>query len=112
MALGQPTNHASVADTGRPWAPTAVSLAQKYAAPIVPVHVAGPDSVWFHLFNRFSQELRDITLFHELLNKAGKRFDLTVGPLIDPQAEGLETGRLKAYVELQLPETPDKVFHA
>jgi len=95
-----------------PWAPTAVSLAQKYDAPIVPVHVAGPDSFWFHLFNRFSQELRDITLFHELLNKAGKRFDLTVGPLIDPQTEGLDTDRLKAYVELQLPETPDKVFHA
>jgi len=95
-----------------PWAPTAVSLAQKYDAPIVPVHVAGPDSFWFHLFNRFSQELRDITLFHELLNKAGKRFDLTVGPLIDPQTEGLETDRLKAYVELQLPETPDKIFHA
>jgi len=95
-----------------PWAPTAVSLAQKYAAPIVPVHVAGPDSVWFHLFNRFSQELRDITLFHELLNKAGKRFDLTVGPLIDPLTDGLETERLKAYVELQLPAAPDKVFHA
>ena len=95
-----------------PWAPTAVSLAQKYAAPIVPVHVAGPDSVWFHLFNRFSQELRDITLFHELLNKAGKRFDLTVGPLIDPQTKDLDTDSLKAYVELQLPETPDKVFHA
>ncbi|MFT4074852.1 MAG: 1-acyl-sn-glycerol-3-phosphate acyltransferase [Asticcacaulis sp.] len=95
-----------------PWAPTAVSLAQKYGAPIVPVHVSGPDSVWFHLFNRFSQELRDITLFHEFLNKAGKRFDLTVGPLIDPQTEGLDTERLKAYVELQLPAAPDKIFHA
>lgn len=94
-----------------PWAPTAVSLAQKYEAPIVPVHVSGPDSFWFHLFNRFSQELRDITLFHELLNKAGKRFDLIVGRLIDPQTEGLDTGSLKAYVELQLPEAPDKVFH-
>ena len=59
-----------------------------------------------------SSALGDITLFHELLNKAGKRFDLTVGPLIDPQTEGLDTDRLKAYVELQLPEPPDKVFHA
>ncbi len=95
-----------------PWAPTAVSLAQKYEAPIVPIHVTGPDSFWFHLFNRFSQELRDITLFHELLNKAGKRFNLIVGPLIAPQTEGLDTDSLKAYVELQLPESPDKVFHA
>jgi putative hemolysin len=94
------------------WAPTAVSLAQKYDAPIVPIHVAGPDSFWFHLFNRFSQELRDITLFHELLNKAGKRFDLIVGPLIDPKGERLNTDSLKAYVELQLPTAPDTVFHA
>jgi len=92
--------------TDPPWAATAVSLAQKYAAPIVPMHLTGPASFWFHLFNRFSSELRDITLFHEFLNKAHKRFDLVVGAPIDP--EGLETERLKAYVERQLisPEAP------
>jgi putative hemolysin len=47
-----------------PWANTAVSLARKYAAPIVPIHVEGPWSFLFHLFNGFSQELRDVTLFH------------------------------------------------
>ncbi|MDI7775893.1 1-acyl-sn-glycerol-3-phosphate acyltransferase [Asticcacaulis sp. EMRT-3] len=93
------------------WATTCVSLAQKYDAPIIPVHVAGPDSFWFHLFNRFSQELRDITLFHELLNKAGKRFDLTLGPPIDPNADDLTVERLKAYVEHTLPLHPDEVFH-
>ena len=92
-----------------PWAPTAVSLAQKYKAPIVPVHVSGPDSFWFHLFNRFSQELRDITLFHELLNKAGKRFDLSFGPVIDPETAGLDTDSLKTYVELTL-ATADTPF--
>src|SRR6185369_10126199 len=51
-----------------PWAPSAVSLARRYEASIVPVHVAGPWSGLFHFFNRFSTELRDITLFHELLN--------------------------------------------
>ncbi|MDV6331405.1 GNAT family N-acetyltransferase [Asticcacaulis sp. 201] len=95
-----------------PWAPTAVSLAQKYAAPVVPVHVAGPNSFWFHLFHTFSQELRDITLFHEFLNKAGKRFDLTVGPIIDPQSEELETEALKAYVETRLSADADAPFHA
>ncbi|EGF91951.1 acyltransferase family protein [Asticcacaulis biprosthecium C19] len=93
-----------------PWAPTAVSLAQKYLAPIVPVHLAGPDSFWFHLFNRFSQELRDITLFHELLNKAGKRFDLTVGPLIAPNTDGIHTDGLKAYVETTLKSSSDAVY--
>ncbi len=93
-----------------PWAATAVSLAQKYDAPIVPVHVEGPYSFWFHTFNRFSQELRDITLFHEFLNKAGKRFDLTIGPPVDPHTEGLTTDRLKAHVEHDLGLDADKVF--
>ncbi len=89
------------------WAPTAVSLAQKYKAPIVPMHLFGPNAFWFHLFNRFSSELRDITLFHEFLNKAGKRYDLIVGAPIDPQA--VETGPLKTYVERKL-TSPDAVF--
>ncbi len=100
-----------------PWAPTAVSLAQKYGAPIVPVHVAGPNSFWFHAFDAVSKELRDITLFHELLNKTGKHFDLTVGPMIDPLASQfahLETSAfcegLKSYIELDLQANPDKVF--
>ena len=92
------------------WAPTAVSMAQKYAAPIVPMHLKGPNSFWFHLFNRFSQELRDITLFHEFLNKAGQRFDLTVGPVIAP--DGVETERLKAYVEGELSLDPDRRYTA
>jgi len=89
------------------WAPTAVSLAQKYKTPVVPMHLSGPNAFWFHLFNRFSAELRDITLFHEFLNKAGKRYDLVVGAPLDPQ--GLETEALKAYVERQL-TSPDVVF--
>jgi len=93
-----------------PWATTAVSLIQKYEAPIVPVHVSGPDSKWFHLFHRFSQELRDITLFHELLNKAGKRFDLVFGPVIQPETAGLDTNALKAYIEQRLVANPHQPF--
>ena len=57
--------------TDDPWQPTPVSLARKFGAPLVPIHVAGPWSFLFHFFDRFSGELRDITLFHELLNKRG-----------------------------------------
>jgi putative hemolysin len=89
------------------WAATAVSMAQKHRAPIVPLHLAGPNAFWFHLFNRFSTELRDITLFHEFLNKAGKHYDLVVGAPIAP--EGVETEALKAYVERQL-MSPDARF--
>jgi putative hemolysin len=90
------------------WASSAVSLARKYGASVVPIHVAGPWSMLFHLFHRMSQELRDITLFHELLNKQGRRFALTVGPALAPEAlagEAAEvTARLKAYVEGVLPK--------
>ncbi|MCA8885032.1 MAG: 1-acyl-sn-glycerol-3-phosphate acyltransferase, partial [Hyphomonadaceae bacterium] len=46
------------------WMPTAASLARKYEVPILPVHMSGPYSFWFHTFAKFSAELRDITLFH------------------------------------------------
>ena len=97
-----------------PWAPTAVSLARKHGAPILPMHVAGPPSVLFNLLNRVSVELRDITLFHELLDKRRKRFDLTIGPLIPAQAMDGDaeeiTGRLRRHVERRLPADPDRPF--
>lgn len=96
------------------WAPTAASLARKYEAPVVPIHVAGPYSTLFHTFDRFSEELRDITLFHELLNKRGRKFQLKVGPVIEPSRLDVDAGRatfaLKAYVERILANQPDAVF--
>jgi putative hemolysin len=96
------------------WQPSALSLARKYDAPIVPVHVAGPWSTLFHFFNRFSPELRDITLFHELLNKRGRRFQLVIGQPIAPEALGADltaaTEALKRYIEFELPEAPSKAF--
>jgi putative hemolysin len=67
------------------WEPSAVGLARRHRAPLVPIHIAGPYPFWFHTFNSFSKELRDITLFHELLNKAGRTFRLTVGDAIPPE---------------------------
>ena len=97
-----------------PWAPSAVSLARKYETPVVPIHVTGPSSRLFHFFNRFSTELRDVTLFHELLNKQGRAFTLTVGRPIGPEAlEGEPAdaiARLKAFVETDLPADPDRAF--
>ena len=96
------------------WAPTAVSVARKHQAPILPIHLAGPWSTLFHLFHQVSAELRDITLFHELLNKRGRPFRLTVGPVIPPAVlsgdAGEITGRLKDYVEQTLPADPDRGF--
>lgn len=97
------------------WMPSALSLARKYDAPVLPVHITGPASHLFHVFDRFSRELRDITLFHELLNKRHGRFSLTIGPLISAADLGSDsavaTAALKAYVEQQLPAHPDQPFH-
>ena len=109
---------ARVDDQGRltdpEWATTAASLARKYEAPVVPIHVAGPTSRLFHLFDRFSQELRDITLFHELLNKQGRAFDLSVGHPIPSERLDIDATRateaLKTFVERVLATDPDAVF--
>lgn len=97
-----------------PWMPTAISVAMKYDAPVVPVHVAGPWATLFHLFDRFSPELRDITLFHELLNKTGRRFTVTIGRPVPPDAldpdAAVASAALKAYVERTLPFEPDRPF--
>ena len=96
------------------WMPTAVSLARKYELPILPVHMSGPYSFWFHTFSKVSAELRDITLFHELLNKQGKTYKLTFGPLIPAEqavGDGVSiTRRIKHYVERELAHAPDKPF--
>ena len=96
------------------WAPTAASMARKYAAPTIPIHVTGPHSTLFHLFNRVSPELRDITLFHELLNKRKKPFRLMVGKPIPPTRLDIDAARatyaLKAFVERVLPSQPDADF--
>ena len=95
------------------WAPSALSLARRYKADVLPIHLAGPPSTLFWLFDRIWGELRDITLFHELLNKRGLAFHLTIGPvvpwqvIVDP-AEATE--RLKTYVERVLPDHPDRPF--
>lgn len=97
-----------------PWMASATSIARKYEAPILPIHVDGPWSTLFHFFHGFSGELRDITLFHELLNKRGRAFRLTVGQPIPPAALDGDptevTGRLKHHVTHGLAADPDRVF--
>jgi len=96
------------------WMASAVSIARKYQAPVLPLHVAGPRSTLFHLFDKVSSELRDITLFHELLNKQGRRYRLLAGPLIAPRAlegdAGEVSAALKRYIEEMLVSSPDRPF--
>lgn len=97
-----------------PWLPTAVTLARKNKAPLTPLHITGRNSALYYRFCNLNRELRDITLFHELLNKQGDKFHLTFGKQIpweqlagDPQAV---TDHIRNYVENILPNDPDRPF--
>jgi len=94
----------------RPWQPSLVALARRYGVPVVPVNVASRNSPLFYFVSRKSTELRDMTVFHELLNKKGKPFALTVGKPIPPEAlEGdvaEVTRRLQDHTVLRLRDDP------
>jgi putative hemolysin len=96
------------------WMSSAISLARKNHAPIIPIHMTGPWSFWFHFFDKFSKELRDITLFHELLNKKGQLFTLSAGPPIAPETLAGDaseiTAKIKDHVELVMPTSPEAPF--
>ncbi|RKQ69345.1 putative hemolysin [Litorimonas taeanensis] len=70
----------------KPWESSAAMIAKKYNAPIIPLNIKARNSSLYYLFSRLNPELRDITLFHELLNKKGKTFRLTFGEPIHPQS--------------------------
>lgn len=70
----------------RPWKTSAVGLARKYGLPILPVHMKARNSGLFYWLAKWSTELRDMTVFHELLNKKGDLFEFTIGEMIPPEA--------------------------
>ncbi|MDO9416508.1 GNAT family N-acetyltransferase [Pararhizobium sp.] len=70
----------------RPWKTSAVGFARKYNVPVLPVHITARNSGLFYWLAKHSTELRDMTVFHELLNKKGDTFDFTIGKLIEPDA--------------------------
>lgn len=90
----------------RPWLPTAVGLARRHGVPIVPMHIEGRNSRLFYLFSRVSDQLRDITLFHEVLNKRGRAYRVRFGERIAPEQLTGDpvrlTARLQAHVEAGL----------
>ena len=80
-ALAQMSWHGLV---DRPWESSAAMVAKKYDAPIIPLNLKSRNSWLYYLFARLNPELRDITLFRELLNKRYQPFKLTFGAPIMP----------------------------
>ena len=70
--------------TERPWMQSAVSIARKYDVPLIPLRIQARNSALFYLFDFFHPTLRDITLFHETLNKGRQPYKLILGKPISP----------------------------
>lgn len=91
----------------RPWTTTAVNLARRYDAPIVPLHVSGANSLLYYVLWQLSEELRNMTLFRELLNKHKRRYRVRVGAPVHegelPESLAEATELLRAHVEDGLP---------
>jgi putative hemolysin len=98
----------------RPWKTSAVSLARKYNLPILPMHMKARNSGLFYWFAKWSTELRDMTVFYELLNKKGDLFDFTIGQMIQPdELEGDPadvTRALERHSVFELAANPDARF--
>ena len=79
--------------TERPWQSSVVALARRYRVPIVPVRMTARNSGLFYFLSKYSTELRDMTVFHELLNKKGRSFSVSFGrPVPVDRLEGDTAG--------------------
>ena len=63
----------------RPWMASAVMIARKFDAPVIPLHIRARNSALFYLLDAIHPTLRDVTLFNEVLNKAGHTYRITIG---------------------------------
>lgn len=68
----------------RPWMASAAMIARKFGVPVIPLHIRARNSALFYLLDAIHPTLRDVTLFNEVLNKAGQPYRITIGRPIDP----------------------------
>lgn len=70
----------------RTWMSSAAMLARKFDLPVIPIHIQARNSALFYLFDLIHPTLRDVTLFHETLNKDRQPFRVRVGEAISAQS--------------------------
>ncbi|SMH57300.1 1-acyl-sn-glycerol-3-phosphate acyltransferase [Mesorhizobium australicum] len=100
--------------TERPWQNSVVSLARRYNYPVVPAHISARNSGLFYFLSKHSTEIRDMTLFHELLNKKRQKFAISIGHPIAPdclEGEPAEVAAaLQEHTVVRMADDPDAVF--
>lgn len=65
-----------------PWSSTGVSIARRFNAPIVPMGVTQHMPLAYYVLSHIHEELRDVTLFHGLLNQRGAKYRLSFGEAV------------------------------
>lgn len=88
----------------RPWMTSGMNMAMRYGCPVIPLHVRGLNSALFYLLWFINTELKDMTLFRELLNKQGARYRITSGEPFAPVGDPEElTLALREFVTEAMP---------
>lgn len=55
---------------------------KKFELHVILVNIQARNSALFYIFDAIHPTMRDVTLFHETLNKTKQRFEITAGPPI------------------------------
>lgn len=94
----------------RPWMASAAMIARKYDLPVIPIHIQARNSALFYMLDLIHPTLRDITLFHETLNKDTQPFRIRVGraiPAADLPKSSEDGIAMLRKATLQLAEDPE-----
>lgn len=94
----------------RPWLTTIIKLSKKFNVPIVPFHMDGSNSFLFYFLEIVNKELKDVSLFRELINKKNFKYKIKFGKPINPSFMNRnieeETFGIQKYVEYTLGSPP------
>ena len=97
-----------------PWKSTAIKLARRYRAPLLPVHIQARHSPFFYLCRALSMTLGELQSLNELQNSYRRPYTITIGKPMGPQPLAGDADKLTAdlqhFVERQLPSCPKAVF--
>ena len=63
----------------RPWQTTALSFARRNEVPVIPMHIKGENTIFYYITWYINTELKDMTLFREIVRKEGRPYRITIG---------------------------------